>query len=398
MLAAFKSRYDAFAQRVLASLSEIERRDVRAFDRWFYAQRGWQWLIGVVAVTTFVAWLAAQLPWNMSFGEAAILFNIVVLTLIWSGLSAWFGYRRFQGRIFRYVVGAPLLALLGALVGASIAGFVQGIDPFAFLSDSTKLRHVVTAALVFGFLFALVTALIASLRNREYRALTAHFEAEARQSETSRQLAESKLKLLQLQIEPHFLFNTLGSAQQLAEKGAPDAARLIADLIRFLRAATPAMRDEVTTLKAEAGMIRAYLGIMQTRLSRRLTWNVHVPEELAEIAIPPGMLITLTENAIKHGIEPRPQGGTIDVTAERHGTQLVLTVADTGAGYSDKPTDSGIGLVNIRERLELLYGNGASLEFEINEPRGFRARILLPVQPPARFAVHSTPERGVHPP
>ncbi|MEO6565268.1 MAG: histidine kinase [Casimicrobiaceae bacterium] len=397
MLAAFKSRYDAFAQRVLASLSEIERRDVRAFDLWFYAQRGWQWLIGIVVATTLVAWLASQLPWNMSFGEAAILFNLVVLTLIWSGLSAWFGYRRFQGRIFRYVVGAPLLALLGALVGASIAGVVQGIDPFAFLSDSAKLRHVVTAALVFGFLFALVTALIASLRHREYQALTAHFEAEARQSETSRQLAESKLKLLQLQIEPHFLFNTLGSAQQLAEKGAPDAARLIADLIRFLRAATPAMRDEVTTLKAEAGMIRAYLGIMQTRLSRRLTWNVQVPDELAEIAIPPGMLITLTENAIKHGIEPRPQGGSIDVSAERRGAQLVLTVADTGAGFSNKPTDSGIGLANIRERLELLYGRQASLDLEENVPRGVRARILMPVLPPARATVFAPSDPGVHP-
>ncbi len=394
MIDALKSRYEALAQRVLASLSEIERRDVRAFDRWFYAQRGWQWLIGVVAATTLVAWIASELPWNMTFAEAAILFNLVVLTLIWSGLSAWFGYRRFQGRIFRYIVAGPLLALAGALVGASIAGFVQGVDPFAFLSDSAKLRHVVTAGLVFGFLYALVTALIAHLRNREYRALTAHLEAEARQSETSRQLAESRLKLLQLQIEPHFLFNTLGSAQQLAEKGAPDAARLIADLIRFLRAATPAMRDEVTTLKAESAMIRAYLGIMQTRLSRRLTWQVRVPDELAEIAIPPGMLITLTENAIKHGIEPRPQGGDIDVSVERHGDDLWLTVADTGAGFTNKPSDSGIGLTNVRERLELLYGRAATLELEANEPRGFRARIVMPVVAPARYAAAAAPDPG----
>jgi len=270
MIAAFKTRYEAFAQRVLASLSEIERRDVRAFDRWFYANGGWRWLLGVVCVTTLVAWIAAQLPWNMSFAEAAFLFNLVVLTLLWSGLSAWFGYRRFQGRIFRYIVAAPLLALVGALVGASIAGLVKGIDPFAFFQDSAKLRHVVTAALVFGFLFALITVLIAHLRNREYRALTARFEAEARQSATSRQLAESKLKLLQLQIEPHFLFNTLGSAQQLAERGAPEAARLIGDLIRFLRAATPALCDEVTTVHQESALIRAYLGIMQIRLRRRL--------------------------------------------------------------------------------------------------------------------------------
>jgi sensor histidine kinase YesM len=391
-----KSRYDTFEQRVLATLSEIERRDVRAFDHWFYAQRGWRSLIGVVAVTTLVAWIASELPWNMTFGEAAILFNLVVLTLIWSGLGAWFGYRRFQGRFFRYIVAAPLLALAGALVGASIAGLIKGVDPFSFLSDSTKLRHVITAALVFGVLFAFITALIAYLRNREYRALTAHFEAEARQSETSRQLAESRLKLLQLQIEPHFLFNTLGSAQQLAEKGAPDAARLIADLIRFLRAATPAMRDEVTTLKAEAGMIGAYLGIMQTRLSRRLTWRVRVPDELAEITVPPGMLITLTENAIKHGIEPSPRGGEVDVSAELHGADLWLTVADTGAGFTDKPSDSGIGLLNIRERLDLLYGSRAVLELEANEPRGCRARIVLPLVAPARFAAVAAPDQGGH--
>ena len=376
---ALKSRYDAFAQRVLASLSEIERRDVRAFDRWFYANGGWRWLIGVVLVTTFVAWVASQLPWNMSFAEAAILFNVVVLTLIWSGLSAWFGYRRFQGRIFRYIVAAPLLALVGAIIGASIAGLVQGVDPFAFVQDSAKLRHVIIAGLVFGFLYAFVTALIAHLRNREYRALTAHLEAEARQSATSRQLAESKLKLLQLQIEPHFLFNTLGSAQQLAEKGAPDAARLIGDLIHFLRAATPALRDEVTTVRQEAAMIRAYLGIMQTRLGRRLAWSVHVPEELEAIAIPPGMLITLTENAIKHGVEPSPRGGRVDVSVAREGDALALAVIDTGAGLAATPSACGIGLANIRERLALLYGDAATLELAENEPRGFSARILLPV-------------------
>ena len=383
MIAAFKTRYEAFVARVLASLSEVERRDVREFDRWFYASGGWRWLLAIVAVTTLVAWIAAQLPWNMTFAEAAILFNLVVLTLIWSGLSAWFGYRKFQGRIFRYIVAGPLLALAGALVGASIAGLVKGVDPFAFLHDSAKLRHVITAGLVFGFLFALVTALIAHLRNREYRALTAHLEAEARQSETSRQLAESKLKLLQLQIEPHFLFNTLGSAQQLAEKDSPKAARLIADLIRFLRAATPAFGEEVTTLKQEATLIRAYLGIMQTRLGRRLAWSVELPPALEDFSIPPGMLITLVENAIKHGIERAPQGGRVDVVASREGGRLCLEVADTGAGLDEAPAAGGIGLANIRERLELLYGDEAALDLAENDPRGFRARILLPAAPPA---------------
>ena len=252
-----KSRYDAFAERLLASLTELERRDVRSFDRWFFSA-GWRWLAGLVAVTTVFAWLGAQLPWNMTFGEASVLFNVVVLLLVWSGVSAWFGFRRLKGRVFRRVVVDPVVFLvLGTLAGALVAGLIHGESPLYFLQDYTRLRHGFTAGLVFSFLYALLVALISQLRNREYAALTARLEAEAHQSDLSRQLAESRLKLLQLQIEPHFLFNTLGSAQQLAEKGAPQAARLIADLIRFLRAATPALRNDTNTLGQDAALALA---------------------------------------------------------------------------------------------------------------------------------------------
>jgi sensor histidine kinase YesM len=379
-----RHRYDSFADRVLSTLSEVEREDVRAFDRWFYATGGWRWLFVIVGVTTAFAWVASRLPWNMTFVEAAILFNLVVLMLIWAGLSAWFGYRRFQGKIFRFVVVGPLLALAGAFVGAAIAGLVQGVDPLGWLADSAKFRHVVTAGLVFGFLYALVVALIANLRNREYAALTARLAAEARQSELSRQLAESQLKLLQLQVEPHFLFNTLASARQLAEKGAPDAARLVGDLIVFLRAATPALRESRTTLAAEGELVRAYLSIMRTRLGRRLEFAVTVPPALGDAPLPPGMLITLVENAIKHGIEPWPAGGRIDVTARDAGGRLEVSVADTGAGLEGTPVaGTGIGIANIRERLALLYGERAVLELEENVPRGFRARIVLPREAPS---------------
>jgi sensor histidine kinase YesM len=379
-----RHRYDSFTDRVLSTLSEVEREDVRAFDRWFYATGGWRWLFVIVGMTTAFAWVASRLPWNMTFVEAAILFNLVVLMLIWAGLSAWFGYRRFQGKIFRFVVVGPLLALAGAFVGAAIAGLVQGVDPLGWLADSAKFRHVVTAGLVFGFLYALVVALIANLRNREYAALTARLAAEARQSELSRQLAESQLKLLQLQVEPHFLFNTLASARQLAEKGAPDAARLVGDLIVFLRAATPALRESRTTLAAEGELVRAYLSIMRTRLGRRLEFAVTVPPELGDAPLPPGMLITLVENAIKHGIEPWPPGGRVDVTARDAGGSLEVSVADTGAGLEGTPVaGTGIGIANIRERLALLYGERAALELEENAPRGFRARIVLPREAPS---------------
>ncbi|HVF64931.1 MAG TPA: histidine kinase [Casimicrobiaceae bacterium] len=379
MFAALKSRYDAFCERVLASLSEIEREDVKSFDRWFY-RAGWRWLVGIIATTTLFAWIASELPWNMSLLEASVLFNVVVLMLLWAGLTAWFGYRKFSGKLFRYIVIGPLLALVGAFAGAGVAGVVRGVDPFDWLHDSAKVRHVVIAGLVFGSLYSLVVALIAALRNREYKALAANLEAQRRQSDLSRQLAESKLRMLQLQVEPHFLFNTLGSAQQLAERGAPEAARLIANLIRFLRAATPSLRHEATTLGEEASLIDAYLEIMQRRLGTRLEFHCSIPAELRGTMVPPGMLITLVENAIKHGVEPSADGGRIDVHADvQSDGRLLLTVADTGAGLDGGgEPGQGIGLANVRERLDLLFGDRAVLELEVNEPRGFVARIVLP--------------------
>ncbi len=383
MVARLRRRYEAFAERVLASLSEIERQDVRAFDHWFYHERGYLSVVWIFLGTTLVAAAASRLPWNMSFAEAAVLFNVVVFLLLWAGLGAWFGYRKYQGKLLRFVLVTLTFVLLGAFVGGTVADLLQGRAALAWLFDRSSLRHIVTAALVFGFLYATLVALIANLRNREYLAQCGRLEGEARQSELSRRLAESQLRLLQLQIEPHFLFNTLGSAQQLAEKGAPDAARLIADLIRFLRAATPALRENATTLKQEAAMVGAYLAIMQTRLPRALAFRIDIPAELADCAIPPGMLITLVENAIKHGIEPCPGGGAIEVVARLDTTHappaLVVTVADTGAGLGSHAPGQGIGLANIRERLLLLHGDRAALELEENTPRGFVARLALPV-------------------
>ena len=376
-LTAVKTRFDAFVHKTLASLSEIERRDVQAFDRWFLKGRGWVFVIVILLVNLAAAEMASQLPWNMSFVEAAILINVLVFFLLWALLTVWFGYRKFHGKLLRYIVVAPVLALVGAFIGAGVADVIKGGNPFDWLIDSSKIRHVVIASLVFGFLYALFTSIIVHLRNREYAALATKLELERREIELSCQLAESRLKMLQLQIEPHFLFNTLGSAQQLASSKAPQAARLIGDLIHFLRAATPSMRDDYTTLAQDGAMIRAYLAIMQTRLGARLRFKVAIPPELETFMLPPGMLITLVENAIKHGVEPYPPGGEIHIHAQREGAMVVICVADTGKGLNTDP-GQGIGLANIRERLQLLWPDRAQLSLAENVPRGFVARLELP--------------------
>ena len=381
-IANLRHRYRTFSQRVLASLSEIERRDVQAFDRWFYAGRGWLWLVVIAAANFAVAQAAAALPWNMSFAEAALLINVLVFLLLWSVLAVWFGYRRFHDKVLRYLLFTPLFVLIAAGVGAGIGALIEGSNPFEWLIDKPQVRHVVVASLVFAFLYSLFTAIIAHLRNREYAALTTKLELERRESELSWQLAESRLKMLQLQIEPHFLFNTLGSAQQLAAARAPEAARLIGDLIRFLRAAIPSMREEYATLAQEAALVEAYLAIMRVRLGTRLRFAVLIPSELETFRLPPGMLITLVENAIKHGIEPLAAGGEVRVSAARDNDRVVLEVADTGVGLGAAP-GQGIGLANIRERLRLLCGDGALLCLGGNQPRGFVARLELPAVMPA---------------
>src|SRR5512139_3700139 len=147
--AKLKSRYDAVARRVLDSLSESERRDVQSFDRWFYRERGWTRLVWIFAATTAAAWMASKLPWNMTFFEAAVLFNVLIFALLWSGLSAWFGYRRFHGKLFRFVLISLGFVVLGAFVGGSVADIVKGREPMSWLFASARLRHLVIATLVF---------------------------------------------------------------------------------------------------------------------------------------------------------------------------------------------------------------------------------------------------------
>ena len=381
MLAAMKRRYLAISERQYGSMSQIERADIDALDRWFSERRGWRKVALLFGATTLLAWPATELLPRTSFVGMAVVLNLLMLSFVWTGLVAWFGYRKLCTQALRQT----LLGLLGAIVGgvAALAGFVM-----LGSLDASKLFRVhewdvaaVVGGSVFALLHLLLVVIIAMMRNREYRALAAHLEAEHRRSELSRQLAESKLRMLQLQIEPHFLFNTLASAQQLAERSAPEAARMIGNLVRFLRAATPALTDEATTLAQEASLIEAYLEIMKRRFGARLDYSVSIPEALRGILVPPGMLITLVENAIKHGIEPLPEGGRVDVQVSLDPAgDLAVVVSDTGAGINGgSEPGQGIGLANIRERLALLFGARGTLDLQANSPRGFVARLGLPL-------------------
>ncbi len=215
-----------------------------------------------------------------------------------------------------------------------------------------------------------------------------------------RQVAEARMAALQAQVEPHFLFNTLASIDHLIETDPPRASVMQKNLITYLRATLHKMRESTTTLGREAELITAYLEILKVRMEERLSVKIDVPAGLRSAAFPPMMLQSLVENAIKHGLEPSSEPATLSVAAEVHDGTLRVRVADTGVGYdpANRTTGgTGLGLSNIRERLELLYGAAGRVEIEANSPRGTVVTLTIPYAAMARPAPQVTPDPATMP-
>ena len=226
-----------------------------------------------------------------------------------------------------------------------------------------------------------VKALMGGKRRAEIHAKNAQQEAEYQT--LKRQVAESKMQMMQAQIEPHFLFNTLASVEHLIETDPPRAAAMQHSLIDYLRAVIPQMRDQSvnTNLGREAEIVKAYLTLLKMRMEERLEFNIAIPEGLTSAVFPTMMLQTLVENAIKHGLEPKAEGGIITVSAEVAHNKLRVSVIDNGLGFGIAPTGGmGLGLQNIRERLALLYDAKAQLIISPNVANGVIAIIELPYQ------------------
>ena len=207
-------------------------------------------------------------------------------------------------------------------------------------------------------------------------------QAAAQQTVTEKELTVAKLSLLHAQVEPHFLYNTLASAQYLTRSDPARADEMLGNLITYLRHSLPRTEDSLSTLGEELERARAYLEILKIRMGPRLALQIEVPEALKAIPLPSMMLQTLVENAIKHGLEPKSGGGTVWIIARQVDDALAVTVADDGQGFNVQSSGTGIGLKNVRERLRLAYGNAASFNIVANFPNGVAATINVPVAGP----------------
>lgn len=231
------------------------------------------------------------------------------------------------------------------------------------------------SALVLG----VCVAFGALYRERDAQANSQALQFALERATLERQAADSQLRVLQSQIEPHFLFNTLANVQALVESGSPRAAPVLGSLIAYLRAAMPQLHQGAPTLGQEEALVRSYLELMQMRMPDRLTFSMEIEPALRGLRLPPMTLLTLVENAVRHGIDPSEAGGCIEVGARRNamaGT-VALWVRDTGRGI-DESQAPGTGLANLRERLLAAHGSAAVLALHGVEPHGVRAEITIP--------------------
>ena len=229
-------------------------------------------------------------------------------------------------------------------------------------------------------------ATIHFLQQRQARAASELHRLDARRIALDKEHLEVRLKLMRAQIEPHFLFNALANVRRLCRNDVDGGIAMLANLGRYLRAAWPQLGAPHATLAQEAELVAAYLGILRVRMGTRLAHAIDIPEHLAGHPFPPMMLLTLTENAIQHGLAPAPKGGTVAIRARATADTLEVSVADDGVGFAATPVGGfGIGLANTRARLRAQFGDRGRLLLAPNAPSGVVATLRMPL-------VHHSPD------
>jgi signal transduction histidine kinase len=344
----------------------------------------------VLLVTLLCIWASAAVVWFV----ANTYLDLLVSALCVGYTSMVLFTAATNLRLTRLPRWAAQVAsiVVGSFVGTLLTGIVKGRDIATML---TERYYGVLITMGLGIGFGCMALWVYVFRERESRHAAELARAQAERAQLEKNVLQARLALMQAQVEPHFLFNTLANVQHLVETDPAAASSMLDSLIQYLRAALPRMREDGTTVGREADMARAFLDIHRMRMGSRLDYVLEVPEQLRARPFPPMMLISLVENAIKHGVDPCCEAGTVTLRASEEGGKLRFSVADTGTGISPR-NGTGVGLANIRERLKALYGTGARLVIEENVPRGVVATIEVDVpeaaaqaEPVARVAANA---------
>jgi signal transduction histidine kinase len=375
---AYTRRYNLFMDTLQAQPTD-PRTGARIFRRRRLASPflGRRWLVVVLLCfvvsteilftpTTYDGWTAKQIfdAWLEQFLDALCMGISMMLAVTLADNFI------VEGSWWQLPALVLATALSGALMYAALTvyHFPAGYYPPMMGLAGDALRPIFLGSLV---------AIVWAVQRRNARAARRLQRMELDRVALNRRMLEAQLQVMEAQIEPHFLFNTLATVKRLYQTRSQSGERMLDSLQIYLRSALPRMRGEKSTLGGECALVAAYLDVLQIRMGERLRFGVELPAALADIEFPPMMLITLIENAIKHGLNPAADGGRIDISARVKDGMLEVGVADTGVGFQTS-SGSGIGLANIRSRLTALYGGQARLTLESNAPTGVVSMISVP--------------------
>ncbi|MCE9660600.1 MAG: histidine kinase [Burkholderiales bacterium] len=381
----FQRRYFAWAEPHYERMPPRLRAEVERIDRWLYSRRAaWLWIaLALGAIGSSAVLSLAGLPTGLAVFASLLFWTAMPLAI----LGAWLHPERFAGRrVIRSALLVSLIAYLGVAAGFLAKRIVQrgGLELATLAADARHSVVEVAPLLVFSLvMLGAVLELAAFARRRVLRGELERAGLVGERDAAARQAAEAQLRLLQGQIRPHFVFNTLASLQHWVDTADPRAGPLLRSLTGLLRATTEAMTAPFTPLGAECEAAGHYLAVMRARLGDRLAWRIEVAADCAGVELPTGLVLTLVENAVEHGIEPAVEGGTVAVTALREGDAVTLSVDDDGVGLgpdadAGDPARRGVGIANSRERLRHRYAGAATLEL-LPAPagRGTRARVRI---------------------
>ena len=266
-----------------------------------------------------------------------------------------------------------MIALAAILTGSIIAVAARGISPVGNIIDYVR---NMSKSLLFGSVFIFMFVSI----DRISRANALIAREKIRNLDLEKRGIETELQLLQSQMEPHFLFNTLSNVISILDAEPQKAKSMLGDFVDFLRTSMSIRRSGAIFVSQELELIGCYLSVLKTRMGNRLDYTIDVDEAVLGHQLPPLLVQPLVENAVKHGIEPKAGGGSIIIRGNRLDDIVRIEVGDTGAGIDVNKSGNGIGLANIRKRLELLYGDKGRLIIRENSPSGVSAVIEMPYE------------------
>lgn len=378
----FQRWYFAWAEPHYLRLPPEFQGQARELDRLLYSRRGlgiWFGMLGGLLGST-LGLHGAGMGWAASFGISLLCVGGLFLALLaaWLQPEKFLGRRRVGGLLLRVTLGTMVGVLLGWMVGRVTRHGLGGLERLP--EDLEGLLKVglplaLGAAVAIGLLLALMAA---ARRNMLQQELQKSREAEA-QAQSQREATEARLRLLQAQIQPHFIFNSLSAVQHWVDSADPRASGLLRSLTAFLRGSAEQMLKPQVSLAEELIQVRHYLQVMQARWGERLQYELDFDDELAGRALlPPGIVLSLVENALEHGLAPTLSGGLLRIALSADGEQgWRLEVCDDGVGMHDFGVE-GLGLANCRARLGHTFGERASLLLDADpDGRGTRATIRV---------------------